>query len=160
MSNQQDGGAPETRRGRQEPQAERFWILNHAGGGRCTGCRGGKGISCIPSAAILGSWDRTHLALRWRPGWEVMCIQMGKHLNSACGEMFTLCTAVHGRQTLTRQHRAVAHSGHGVQSRSGGGRAEAKLYRACTSSSLISISPPPSCLGWLSGHGCWPELCL
>lgn len=54
-------------------------------------------------------------------------------------------------KTLTRQHRAVAHSDHGVQSRSGGGRAEAKLYRACTSSSLISISPPPSWLGWSSG---------
>jgi hypothetical protein len=41
-------------------------------------------------------------------------IEMGKHLNSACGELFTLCTAIHRRQTLTRQHRAVAHSGHRV----------------------------------------------
>jgi len=97
------------------------------------------------------SWDGTHLAVRWWPVREGMCMSMGKHLNSACGEMFTLCTAIHRRQTLTRQHRAVAHSDHGVQSRSAGCGAEAKLYRACTSSSLISISPPPSWLGWSSG---------
>jgi hypothetical protein len=81
-------------------------------------------------------------------------IETGKHLNSACGEMFTLCTAIHRRQTLTRQHRAVAHSGHAVQSRSGGGCAEAKLccvHRHCPLSSLISISPPPSWLGLSSG---------
>lgn len=32
------------------------------------------------------------------------------------------------------------------------------VHRHYTLSSLISISPPPSWLGWLSGHDCWSEL--
>ena len=108
-------------------------------------------VHTVLSAAILGFWDGTRLAAIWWPVQEVMCIEKGKHLNSACGEILPYVPLSTADKTLTRQHRTVAHSDHGVQSRSAGCGAEAELHRACTSSSLISISPPPSSLGLSSG---------
>ena len=82
MSNQQDGGAQfravETRRGRQrlqEVEGFGFRIMRAAG---------------VVRAVEAGKAFRAYILrgdpVRWRAGWEVMCIQTGKHLNSACGE--------------------------------------------------------------------------
>lgn len=82
-------------------------------------------------------------------------IEMGKHLNSACGELFTLCTVIHRRQTLTHGSTAPWHTratlcnlalAAGVQRQN-----YVAVHRHCTLSSLISISPPPSWLGLSSG---------
>lgn len=128
MSNQQDGGAQfravETRRGRQrlqEVEGFGFRIMRAAG---------------VVRAVEAGKAFRAYILrgdpVRWRAGWEVMCIQMGKHLNSACGENVYL---MYCYPPQTNAHTAAPRRGtsdHSVQSRSGGGCAEAKLYRACT----------------------------